>query len=84
MLWTILIGFVVGLMARMLRPGPDPSGFIVTTLIGIAGAVVGAFIGRAVGFYNPQEPAGFMMSVIGAIAVLIIYHLATGKKAVTH
>lgn len=79
-LWTILIGFVVGLIARFLKPGRDAMGFILTTVLGIVGAFVGTFIGRALGFYGEGEPAGFLMSVVGAIIVLAIWGLVTKKK----
>ena len=70
----ILFGLIVGLIAKMLMPGRDPGGFIITALLGIAGAVLGGFIGRAIGFYGPGEPAGFLMSTVGAIILLFIYH----------
>ena len=79
-IWTILIGFVVGLIARFLKPGRDAMGFILTTVLGIVGAFVGTFIGRALGFYGEGEPAGFLMSVVGAIIVLAIWGLVTKKK----
>ena len=72
-LWTIFIGFVIGLIARALMPGRDPAGFIITTVLGIAGALVGSFIGRALGFYATGEPASLIMSVIGASLLLIGY-----------
>ena len=70
----ILFGLVVGIIAKLLMPGRDPGGFIITVLLGIAGAVIGGFIGRAFGFYGPGEPAGFLMSTLGAIVLLFIYH----------
>ena len=70
----ILFGLVVGIIAKLLMPGRDPGGFIITALLGIAGAVLGGFIGRAFGFYGPGEPAGFLMSTLGAIVLLFIYH----------
>ena len=74
-IWTILIGFVVGLLAKMLTPGRDPSGFFVTAAIGIAGSLLATFAGKALGMYGPGEPAGFVGSLLGAIILLVIYHL---------
>jgi len=70
----ILFGLVVGIIAKLLMPGRDPGGFIITVLLGIAGAVLGGFMGRAFGFYGPGEPAGFLMSLLGAVVLLFIYH----------
>jgi uncharacterized membrane protein YeaQ/YmgE (transglycosylase-associated protein family) len=70
----ILFGLVVGIIAKLLMPGRDPGGFIITALLGIAGAVLGGFIGRAFGFYGPGEAAGFLMSTLGAVVLLFIYH----------
>jgi len=70
----ILFGLVVGIIAKLLMPGRDPGGFIITMLLGIAGAVLGGFLGRAFGFYGPGEPAGFLMSTLGAVILLFIYH----------
>jgi uncharacterized membrane protein YeaQ/YmgE (transglycosylase-associated protein family) len=72
-LWTIIIGFVIGLIARALMPGRDPAGFIITTVLGIAGALLGSLIGRVLGFYGEGEPAGLILSVIGAILLLVGY-----------
>jgi len=80
LLWTLLIGFVIGLVARMLKPGRDAKGFVLTTVLGIAGAFVGSFIGQTMGFYAPGQAAGFIMSVIGAIILLVIWGLVTGKR----
>jgi uncharacterized membrane protein YeaQ/YmgE (transglycosylase-associated protein family) len=71
----IVFGLIVGVIAKLLMPGRDPGGFIITALLGIAGAVVGGFIGRAMGFYGPGEPAGFLMSLVGAVLLLFVYHL---------
>ena len=73
-LGVIIIGLLVGIVAKLLMPGRDPGGFIITALLGIAGAVLGGFIGRAFGFYGPGEPAGFLMSTLGAVVLLFIYH----------
>ena len=74
-IWAIVIGFIVGIVAKFLMPGRDPGGFIVTALLGIVGAVVATFLGQAMGFYGPNENAGFIASVIGAIVVLFLYNL---------
>ena len=71
----ILFGLVVGIMAKLLMPGRDPGGFIVTTILGIVGAVVGGFLGRTLGFYGPGEPAGFLMATLGAVVLLFIYRM---------
>lgn len=80
---TILIGFFVGLFARALMPGRDISGFIMTTLLGIGGAFVGKFIGQGLGFYTPEQPAGFFMSLIGAMVLLFLYSLYRKNNAVS-
>ena len=68
----ILFGLVIGIIAKLLMPGRDPGGFIVTILLGIAGALLGGFIGRAMGFYGPNEAAGWIISILGAIILLAI------------
>ena len=72
-IWTIIIGFVVGLIARAVIPGRDPAGFIITTILGIAGALIGSVMGRVLGFYGEGEAAGLIMSVIGAVLLLVGY-----------
>jgi uncharacterized membrane protein YeaQ/YmgE (transglycosylase-associated protein family) len=79
-IWAIIIGFIVGLVAKFLMPGRDAGGFFVTALLGIVGALVATFLGQAMGFYGPGENAGFIASVIGAIIVLFVYHLVTGRR----
>jgi len=71
-LWVIIIGFVIGLVARFLMPGRDAAGFIVTTLIGIGGALLASFVGQKMGWYAQGEPAGFIAAVLGAIVLLLI------------
>jgi uncharacterized membrane protein YeaQ/YmgE (transglycosylase-associated protein family) len=71
----IVFGLVIGIIAKLLMPGRDPGGFIVTILLGIAGALVGGFIGRAMGFYGPGQSAGWLMSILGAIILLVLYRL---------
>jgi len=79
----ILFGLIVGAIAKLLMPGRDPGGIIVTMLIGIAGAVLGGFIGRAMGFYGPQQAAGFLMSIVGSIALLALYRMVVGRRSFT-
>jgi len=74
-IWTILIGFVVGFLAKFLTPGRDPAGFFITAAIGIAGSLVATYGGQIIGFYRAGEPAGFLGSLVGAIILLVIYHL---------
>lgn len=78
---TIIIGFIVGLVARFLKPGDDKSGLIMTTVLGIVGAFVGSWIGQAFGIYGPNQQAGFIGAVVGAIIVLAIVNTFTKKKA---
>jgi uncharacterized membrane protein YeaQ/YmgE (transglycosylase-associated protein family) len=75
----IVFGLIVGLVAKLLMPGRDPGGIIVTMLLGIVGALIGGFLGRALGLYGPEDPAGFIMSVLGAIIVLAIYRFSTQR-----
>ena len=77
----ILFGLLAGIVAKLLMPGKDPGGFIVTILLGIAGAFLGGFLGRAMGLYGEGEPAGLIMSIIGAVLLLIIYRVAFGRRA---
>ncbi len=79
-IWAIVIGFIVGIVAKFLMPGRDPGGFIITALLGIVGAVVATFLGQALGFYGPSENAGFIASVIGAIVVLLLYGMVRGRR----
>ncbi len=76
----ILFGLVVGALAKLIMPGRDPGGIIVTILLGIVGALVGGFLGRALGLYQPGEPAGFIGALIGAIIVLAIYRMAGRRR----
>jgi len=71
----ILFGLVVGIVAKLLMPGRDPGGFIITTLLGIVGAVIGGFLGRSLGLYGPGEPAGFLMATLGAVVLLFLYRM---------
>jgi uncharacterized membrane protein YeaQ/YmgE (transglycosylase-associated protein family) len=76
----IVFGLVVGIVAKLLMPGRDPGGIIITMLIGIAGAVLGGFVGRAMGLYGPNETASFLMSLVGAIALLALYRMAARRS----
>jgi len=79
-LWAIIIGLLIGIVAKFLMPGRDPGGFIVTALLGIVGALVATFLGQALGLYASGESAGFIASVIGAMVVLFIYGAVRGKR----
>ena len=76
----ILFGLVVGVIAKLLMPGRDPGGFIVTILLGIAGALFGGFIGRAMGFYGENQGAGWIMSILGAIILLALYRMMVRRR----
>ena len=82
LLWAIIIGLVVGVIAKFLMPGRDPGGFIITALLGIVGALVATFLGQAMGIYAAGESAGFIGAVIGAMIVLFIYGAVRGKRRV--
>ncbi len=75
----ILFGLIVGIVAKFLMPGRDPGGFILTVLLGIAGALLGGFLGRAVGLYREGDPVGFIMAVVGSVALLVLYRLFSGR-----
>ena len=77
---TILVGLIVGAIAKLLMPGKDPGGFIVTILLGIAGAFIGTYLGEALGWYKTGQPAGWIMSVIGAMILLLLYRLLFKRK----
>ena len=79
----ILFGLIVGVIAKLIMPGRDPGGIIVTMLLGIVGAVLGGFLGRSLGFYGPQQAAGWLMSIVGAIVVLMIYRVLVGRSRTT-
>ena len=76
----ILFGLVVGVIAKLLMPGRDPGGFIVTILLGIAGALLGGFVGQAMGLYGPGESAGWIMSILGAIVLLVLYRMMARRR----
>jgi len=83
-LWTIIIGFLAGIIAKFLMPGPnEPSGFILTTILGIVGAFVATFLGQAIGWYGPDQGAGFIGAIVGAVVVLFIYGMIAGRRRTT-
>lgn len=77
----IVFGLIVGALAKLVMPGNDPGGIIVTILLGIAGALVGGLIGRAMGFYGPDQTAGYLMSIVGAIVLLALYRMVARRRA---
>ena len=79
-LWMIVVGLIVGAIAKLVMPGNDPGGMIVTILLGIAGSVVAGFLGRSMGWYAAGEPVGFIASVIGSIILLAIYRAIIGRR----
>lgn len=82
MIWIIIVGFVAGIIARLISPGPnDPKGFLLTTVLGIAGAFLATFVGQTLGWYRPDQGAGFITATIGALVVLFIWNrlVASGK-----
>ena len=81
-IWTIIIGFVAGVIARLITPGSnEPSGFILTTILGIVGAFVASWLGQALGWYGPGEGAGLIGAVVGAIIVLVIWGVVAGRRS---
>jgi uncharacterized membrane protein YeaQ/YmgE (transglycosylase-associated protein family) len=82
-LWALIIGLIVGALAKLIMPGKDPGGIIVTILIGIAGSLIATWLGRALGWYREGQGAGFIMSLIGAILLLWIYRLVLARRART-
>ena len=81
-IWTIIIGFVAGVIAKFLMPGRnEPSGFILTTILGIVGAFVATWLGQAIGWYGPYQGAGFLGAIVGAVIVLAIWGFISGRRA---
>lgn len=80
LIWAAIVGLVIGALAKLIMPGKDPGGIIVTILLGIAGSVVGNMIGSGLGLYAPGEPAGFIMSLVGALLLLWIYRMITARS----
>jgi uncharacterized membrane protein YeaQ/YmgE (transglycosylase-associated protein family) len=84
MLWVLLVGFVAGIIARVLSPGPNnPSGFILTTVLGIAGAFLATFIGQSIGHYGPNQGAGFITATLGALIVLFIWNRLVARRMIS-
>lgn len=81
LLWEALIGLIVGAVAKFLMPGKDPGGILITMGIGIVGSLVATYLGQAIGWYQPGQSAGFLMSVAGAVLLLFLYRLVKGKTA---
>ncbi len=79
-IWTLIIGLIVGGIAKLFMPGRDPGGCIITILLGIAGAFIAGYLGRLVGWYQSGQTAGFIASVIGAMILLLIYRMISGKR----
>ena len=79
-IWWIVIGLLAGALAKLLMPGKDPGGCIITILLGIAGAVLAGWLGHLVGWYNPGEGASFVAAVVGALIILVIYRLIAGRR----
>jgi uncharacterized membrane protein YeaQ/YmgE (transglycosylase-associated protein family) len=77
---TILVGLIVGAIAKLLMPGKDPGGFIITILLGIAGAFIASYLGQALGWYQPGQPAGWIMSIVGAMILLLLYRFVFKRK----
>ena len=76
----IFFGLIVGVIGKLLMPGRDPGGFVVTILLGVAGALLGGFLGRSLGLYREDDPVGYIMAVIGSIILLMIYRFAVGRR----
>jgi len=81
LIWTILIGFFAGLVAKMVTPGSGPSGFFLTAALGIGGSLAATYLGQFLGWYHDGESAGFIGAIVGAVILLVVYHLASKKQA---
>ena len=81
LIWTAIIGLIIGAVAKLIMPGKDPGGWIVTILLGLAGSFTAGYLGRLVGWYKEGQSAGFLMSVLGAVLLLYLYRLFVAKKA---
>ncbi len=83
-LWIVIVGFVAGIIARLISPGPkEPSGFVLTTVLGIAGAFLATFIGQAIGHYGPEQGAGFITATLGAVVVLFIWNRLVARGSIS-
>jgi uncharacterized membrane protein YeaQ/YmgE (transglycosylase-associated protein family) len=81
LLWVAIIGLIIGAVAKFLMPGKDPGGIWITMLLGVAGSFLATYLGQALGWYQPGQSAGFIMSVIGAMILLFVYHLIRRRSA---
>jgi len=81
-IWSLIVGLVVGAIAKLLMPGRDPGGCIITVLLGIAGALLAGFIGHQVGWYSENEGAGFIAAIVGALLLLLIYRVVAGRRRI--
>jgi uncharacterized membrane protein YeaQ/YmgE (transglycosylase-associated protein family) len=81
LLWELIIGLIVGAVAKLLMPGKDPGGIWITMALGVAGSIVATYLGQAIGWYREGQTAGFIMSVVGAILLLVVYRLIRGMMA---
>lgn len=84
MIVALIVGLIVGIIAKFLMPGRDPGGFVITALIGVAGAMLAHWVGMSAGWYADNEPAGFFASVVGAMILLAGYRMVSGRRALTH
>jgi uncharacterized membrane protein YeaQ/YmgE (transglycosylase-associated protein family) len=82
-LWMAIVGLIAGALAKLVMPGRDPGGIFITMLLGVAGALLATFIGRAAGWYGPNEGARFIGAFVGAVILLVIYRMAIGRRATT-
>ncbi len=78
----VFFGLVVGIVGKLLMPGRDPGGWVITILLGIGGALIGGFVGQSLGFYREGEPAGFIMAVLGSILLLVLYRMFAGRRTI--
>lgn len=83
LLWTAIIGLIAGALAKAVMPGRDPGGLIITMVLGVAGAMLGTFLGRTLGWYQPDEAAGLIAAVVGAILLLFVYRSIAGRRSVS-
>jgi len=79
-IWALIIGLVIGALAKLIMPGKDPGGILITMLIGVAGSVIASVVGHAAGWYRADEGAGFVASIVGAIVLLAVYRFAIGRR----
>jgi uncharacterized membrane protein YeaQ/YmgE (transglycosylase-associated protein family) len=82
-LWMLIIGLVIGALAKLIMPGRDPGGVIITMALGVAGSLLAGFLGRSLGWYGPNEGAGFIVSILGALILLGLYRLIVARRPLT-